>query len=92
VAYRKTELTPNGAVRGEQMMVTPGSIRGREAQARLEPVDATLSIAGGSLNLTPIASDGSALGSHPISCAVHEGRAQVQLGSYATVWYLLERP
>ncbi len=90
VIHRQTVPTPNGAFRAERVTVTPAARRGRGTETRIEPVVATLSIAGGALRLTPIAADGSALeAARP--CALDDGHAVVNLGAHATIWYLLER-
>lgn len=91
IAYQRAARTPNGSVRGEGLTVTPGGKPGRGGDARLEPVEATLSIAGGPVTVTPIAANGSAQGP-AISCAAPEGRAEVRLGNAPAIWYLLERP
>lgn len=91
VAYGQIVPTPNGAFRGERLLVTPAAKRGLGARARMELVDATISIAGGALRLTPIAADGSALEAASL-CEQQQGSAQVKLGRHATIWYLLERP
>lgn len=88
--HRQTVPTPNGAFRAERITVTPVSRRGKGTVTRIEPVEATLSIAGGALRLTPIAADGSALEAAS-PCKLEDGRAVVNLGTHATIWYLLER-
>lgn len=91
LSYQRAVRTPNGAIRGEGLTVKPGGKPGRGGFARLEPVEATVSIAGGPLTSIPIAADGSAQGP-AFSCDVREGWAEVRLGDSSTVWYLLKRP
>jgi hypothetical protein len=90
VAYGQTVPTPNGASRGERIMVTPAAKKGVGATARMELVDAVVSISGGNLKVTPIAADGGALEAPTLVTAAN-GRAELRLGAQATIWYLVER-
>ncbi len=81
--YSGFSKAPNGATRGERLIVTrerPGN-----GTVRVEPTDATVRFkSGGALTITPLAPDMSALAAAIKADAVETAK-------FPTVWYLVER-